>query len=62
MTHEHTIILNDAELDGVVGGLNPQPLPPGPPPELSRSIFSIFRNFGINHHFNFTSVFRSFSF
>jgi hypothetical protein len=26
-------ILTDAELDGVVGGLNPQPLPPDPPPE-----------------------------
>ncbi len=26
-------ILTDAELDGVVGGLNPQPLPPEPPPE-----------------------------
>ena len=26
-------ILTDAELDGVVGGLNPQPLPPSPPPE-----------------------------
>jgi hypothetical protein len=25
-------ILTDAELDGVVGGLNPQPLPPSPPP------------------------------
>jgi hypothetical protein len=46
-------ILTDAELDGVVGGLNPQPLPPEPPPESIRvsinraalarfSIFSIF--------------------
>jgi hypothetical protein len=26
-----TEILTDAELDGVVGGLNPQPLPPSPP-------------------------------
>jgi hypothetical protein len=26
-------ILTDVELDGVVGGLNPQPLPPEPPPE-----------------------------
>jgi hypothetical protein len=25
-------ILTDAELDGVIGGLNPQPLPPSPPP------------------------------
>jgi hypothetical protein len=59
---EHAITLTDAELDEVVGGLNPQPLPPGPPPELSRSIFSIFRSFGINQHFNSTSVFRPFSF
>jgi hypothetical protein len=29
-------ILTDAELDGVVGGLNPQPLPPEPPPESIR--------------------------
>jgi hypothetical protein len=28
-------ILTDAELDGVVGGLNPQPLPPSPPPPES---------------------------
>jgi hypothetical protein len=26
-------VLTDAELDGVVGGLNSQPLPPDPPPE-----------------------------
>jgi hypothetical protein len=25
--------LSDAELEMVVGGLNPQPLPPSPPPE-----------------------------
>jgi hypothetical protein len=24
-------LLTNAELDGVVGGLNPQPLPPSPP-------------------------------
>jgi hypothetical protein len=60
--NEHAITLTDAELNEVVGGLNPQPPPPGPPPELSRSIFSIFRSFGINQHFTFTSVFRSFSF
>jgi len=60
--NEHAITLTDAELNEVVGGLNPQPLPPGPPPELSRSIFSIFRSFGINQHFTFTSVFRPFSF
>ena len=60
--NEHAITLTDAELNEVVGGLNPQPLPPGPQPELSRSIFSIFRSFRINQHFNFTSVFRPFSF
>jgi len=54
--------LTGAELNEVVGGLYPQPLPPEPPPELSRSIFSIFRSFGINQHFTFTSVFRPFSF
>jgi hypothetical protein len=27
--NEHAITLTDAELDEVVGGLNPQPLPPG---------------------------------
>jgi hypothetical protein len=37
--------LTGAELNEVVGGLYPQPLPPGPPPELSRSILSIFRSF-----------------
>jgi hypothetical protein len=29
-------ILSDADLDAVSGGLNPQPLPPAPPPELFR--------------------------
>jgi hypothetical protein len=60
--NEHAITLTGAELNEVVGGLYPQPLPPGPPPELSRSILSIFRSFGINQHFTFTSVFRPFSF
>ena len=60
--NEHAITLTDAELNEVVGGLNPQPLPPEPPPELSRPIFSIFRSFGINQHFTFTSVFRPFWF
>ena len=60
--NEHAITLTGAELNEVVGGLYPQPLPPEPPPELSRSIFSIFRSFGINQHFTFTSVFRPFSF
>jgi hypothetical protein len=43
--NEHAITLTGAELNEVVGGLYPQPLPPGPPPELSRSILSIFRSF-----------------
>jgi hypothetical protein len=60
--NEHAITLTGAELNEVVGGLYPQPLPPGPPPELSRSILSIFQRFGINQHFTFTSVFRPFSF
>ena len=43
-------ILTDAELDGVVGGLNPQPLPPEPPPEsirvsVSRAVFARFSIF-----------------
>lgn len=50
--NEHTITLSDSELDIVTGGLNPQPLPPGPPPPDSfRSFASIFRGFGINQHF-----------
>ena len=28
--NEHAITLTEAELNEVVGGLNPQPLPPGP--------------------------------
>jgi hypothetical protein len=60
--HEQTITLTDADLDSVVGGLNPQPLPPGPPPpELGRSFASIFRNFGIQQHFSF-NLFRPFEF
>jgi hypothetical protein len=40
-------ILTDAALDGVVGGLNPQPLPPEPPPEglhsfATRLVFNRF--------------------
>ena len=48
--------MTGAELNEVVGGLYPQPLPPEPPPELSRSIFSIFRSFGINQHFTFERI------
>jgi len=36
--------LSDHALDIVAGGLNPQPLPPDPPPEMLRSI----RSFRIN--------------
>ena len=46
--------LSDNVLDSVVGGLNPQPLPPDPPPER----FAM-------RHINFKSFFsnaRSFSF
>lgn len=32
--------LSDSELEMVAGGLNPQPLPPSPPPELSRRAVS----------------------
>ena len=60
--NEHAIALTDAELNEVVGGLNPQPLPPGPTAGAEPLIFSIFRCFGINQHFTFTSVFRPFSF
>ena len=31
--------LSEKELDGVSGGLNPQPLPPSPPPELGKTHF-----------------------
>jgi hypothetical protein len=40
--------LNNDELELVSGGLNPQPLPPGPPPPDS------FANFRFNA-FNFTN-------
>ena len=43
-----TTRLSDTDLDLVVGGLNPQPLPPGPGPELSRSFASFFSHFAIN--------------
>jgi hypothetical protein len=33
-------IPTDAELDDVVGGLNPQPLPPEPPPERGSHSFN----------------------
>lgn len=38
-------ILTDAELDSVVGGLNPQPLPPEPPPEFLHAFNSRFSKF-----------------
>jgi len=45
--------LSDQVLDSVTGGLNPQPLPPDPPPER----FSIR-----TLNFNFFSIARFFSF
>jgi hypothetical protein len=44
--------LSDAALDSVVGGLNPQPLPPGPPPPES-----FMHSFAT--HFNFNRFFLS---
>jgi hypothetical protein len=38
MTETRNQVLTDAELDGVVGGLNPQPLPPSPPPPPQEGI------------------------
>jgi hypothetical protein len=43
--------LSDETLDSVAGGLNPQPLPPGPP-ESFRSFFS---HFAVNQHFSLPS-------
>jgi len=47
--------LSDNVLDSVVGGLNPQPLPPDPPPERFamrhinfKSFFSIARSFSFH--------------
>lgn len=45
--NEHAITLTGAELNEVVGGLYPQPLPPGPPPEaepLDPQYLPEFRN------------------
>jgi penicillin V acylase-like amidase (Ntn superfamily) len=41
-------LLSDADLDDIAGGLNPQPLPPGPPPpdRFLRSSFATHFNFG----------------
>jgi hypothetical protein len=57
--NDEAFALTDAELDLVAGGLNPQPLPPGPPPEAGRSFNSIFHGFSIQQHFN---LFRQFEF
>lgn len=46
--------LSDQALEIVAGGLNPQPLPPGPPPELRVAIFPSFK-------FNFAAFARTFS-
>jgi hypothetical protein len=50
MTKDH---ISDETLDAVAGGLNPQPLPPGPPPPdlfALRSVSSFFSHFAINQH------------
>ena len=46
--------ISDEALDAVAGGLNPQPLPPGPPPPdlfSMRSLSSFFSHFAVNQHF-----------
>jgi hypothetical protein len=43
-----TDTLSDTALDSVVGGLNPQPLHPGPPPEMF-STHSFVSHFAINN-------------
>ena len=45
--------LSDEALDAVAGGLNPQPLPPGP--DSFRSLSSLFSRFAINQHFTLPS-------
>ncbi len=45
--------LSDEDLAAVVGGLNPQPLPPEPPPG---HLFSFFTRFVINQHFVLPSL------
>jgi hypothetical protein len=55
-TMRTTYTLSDTALDSVVGGLNPQPLPPGPPPEM----FSM-RSFVSHSAINDISLTRSFS-
>jgi hypothetical protein len=50
MTPTNTInYLSDEALGAVAGGLNPQPLPPGP--DSFRSLSSLFSGFAINQHF-----------
>jgi hypothetical protein len=57
----NTELLSDNELDGVVGGLNPQPLPPGPPPEsFLRPSFATHFNF--NHSIFARANFFNFKF
>jgi hypothetical protein len=47
--------LADEALNGVAGGLNPQPLPPGPP---ERSFASYFSHFAINQHSFAVNIFK----
>jgi hypothetical protein len=52
--------ISDETLDAVAGGLNPQPLPPAPPPpDALRSLSSFFSHFAINQH-SFAVNFLSF--
>jgi len=45
--------LSDNVLDSVVGGLNPQPLPPDPPPDRFFSRHLNFKSFSIARFFSF---------
>jgi hypothetical protein len=59
-TTKHIELLSNESLDQVVGGLNPQPLPPGPPPELFRSIGSLFGHIAFNQQRSALPIFFRF--
>lgn len=52
-------VLSDEALEQVIGGLNPQPLPPGPAPEIAIRFASLYSRFAINQHLAF-QLFRPF--